>query len=121
LEFRRVLFRSSYSAATVSKLRERVARSDTGRRTEVVDHAILAARAPCVADAAAVQDQEVGEAPPVGAGNEPDEVALDLHGILLARQAEPLREPTHVRVNDDPLRLPPLRRDHARRLPRHAR
>src|SRR4029077_13835108 len=98
LEFRRVLFRSSYSAATVSKLRERVARSDTGRRTEVVDHAILAARAPCVADAAAVPDQEVREAAPVGARNEPDEVALDLHGILLARRAEPLGGATQGRV-----------------------
>ena len=65
-------------------------------------------------------DQEVREAAPVGARNEPDEVALDLHGILLLRQAEPLRKAPHMRVDDDPLRLPELGGDDVRRLARDA-
>src|SRR5215469_14984231 len=71
----------SYSAATVSKLREQVARSDTRRRAEVVHDAILAARAPRVADAATVPDQEVREPAPVGPRHEPDEITLDLHRV----------------------------------------
>ena len=42
------------------------------------------------------------------ARNEPLEVALDLHRVLLPRQAEPLREAPDVRVDDDPLRLAEL-------------
>jgi len=45
---------------------------------------------------------------PVGARHDPRQVALDLHGIVLLCQTEPLREPAHVRVHDDPLRVPEL-------------
>jgi hypothetical protein len=49
------------------------------------------------------------------------EVALDLHRVVLPRQAEPLREPADVRVDDDPLRLAELGGDDVRRLARDAR
>ena len=63
---------------------------------------------------------QVREARPVLARHELHEVALDLHRILLLREAEPLREPPHVRVDDDPLRLAELGRDDVRRLARDA-
>src|SRR5215471_12241159 len=95
----------SYSAATASKLRER---SDTARRAEVVHDAILAARAPRVADPAAVPDQEVREASPVGTRHEPYEDVVHLVRVVVPRQSKPLRETPHVRVDDDPLWLPKL-------------
>src|SRR5581483_2911795 len=79
------------------------------------------ARPSCVTDAAAVPDQEVREAPPVGARHETDEVALDLHWIFLTREPEPLRQAADVRVDDDALRLPELCRDDIRSLPRDPR
>ena len=63
-------------------------------------------------------DQQVREAPPVLARNEPHQVAFDLDRILLARESEPLREAAHVRVDDDPLRVAELRRDDVRGLAR---
>src|SRR5262249_2700101 len=108
----------SYSAAPGPRLR---ARSDTTGGAEVVHDAILAARPPSVADAPAVPDQEVREAPPIGARHEPDEVALDLDRILLAREPEPLREAPDVRVDDDALRLTDLGRDAGPRLAADAR
>src|SRR6478752_4083122 len=94
----------SYSAATDSKLRERAARSDTARRAEIVENAVLTAGAARDADTPAVPDQEMRKATPVGARHEPDEVALDLHRILLPGEPEPLREAPYVSVDDDPLR-----------------
>ena len=44
------------------------------------------------------------------------EVALDLHRVLLLREAETLREPANVRVDDDALRRSALGRDDVRRL-----
>src|SRR5262249_14605757 len=111
----------SYCAATDSKLRERVARSDTTGRAEVVHDAILAAGTTRDADPPAVPDHQMRKAAPVGARDEPDEVALDLDRILLSREPEPLREAPDVRVDDDPLRLAELGRDHVARLARDAR
>src|SRR5438094_338296 len=91
---------------------------DTTRRTEVVDDALLAERPPRVADPPAVPDQQVRQARPVRARHQLDQIALDLDGILLPRQPEPLREPPHVRVHDDPLRVPALGRDDVRGLAR---
>src|SRR5436190_4307163 len=108
----------SYSAATDSKLR---ARSDTARRAEVADDAVLAARPARIADAATVPDQEVREAAPVGTRHEPQQIALDLHRVLLAGEPQPLREAPDVRVDHDPLRLPQLSRDDVTGLPRDAR
>ena len=54
------------------------------------------------------------------ARDELHEVALDLHRILLLRQPEPLREPAHVRVDDDALRVAELGRDDVRSLARDA-
>ena len=85
------------------------------------DDAILAARLAGVADAPAVPDQQVREPRPVVARHELHQVALDLHRILLLREAEPLREPAHVRVDDDPARIAELRRDDVRRLARNPR
>ena len=65
-------------------------------------------------------DQQVRKARPVRARNELDEIALDLHRILLAREPEPLGQSPDVRVDDDPLRVPELGRDDVRRLPRDA-
>src|SRR6266540_1287142 len=72
------------------------------RRAEIAQHAILTARRPRVADPAPVPDQEMRKPRPVGPRDEPHQVALDLHGVLLPREAEALREPAHVRVHDDP-------------------
>src|SRR5207237_6630594 len=70
--------------------------------------------------ASTVPDRQVGEQAPVLTGDEPHEVALDLHRILLLREAEPLREAAHVSVDDDALRIPELGRDDVRGLARDA-
>ena len=74
------------------------------RRAQVGQDALLAGgrrasqtRRPC-------QISRCGKRAPVLARHELHQVALDLHGILLPREAEPLREPPHVRVDDDALR-----------------
>src|SRR5438552_7172173 len=56
------------------------------------------------------------EATPVGTRHEPLEVALDLDRIFLPRQPEPLREPAHVRIDHDPLRVAQLGGDDVRGL-----
>src|SRR6266550_8402736 len=94
--------------------------SDTRRRAEVVDDALLAVRHPCDADAPAVPDQQVREAAPVLARHEPDQIALDLDRILLTRQPQALRQPPDVRVHDDPLRSAELRGNDVGGLPRDA-
>ena len=66
-------------------------------------------------------DQQVREPSPVLARHQLHEVALDLHRIFLLRQPEPLRQPSDVRVDDDPLRAAELRRHDVRRLARDAR
>src|SRR5206468_1611055 len=81
---------------------------DAARRAEVAEHAVGAARRTGDADPAAVPDQEMREDPPPRARDDPLQVALDLHRLLLARQAEALREPPHVRVDDDALRVSEL-------------
>ena len=97
---------------------ERTSTRLDGQRS--LSDAALAARRARVADAPAVPDQQVREAVPVRARDEPHQVALDLHRILLPRQPEPLREPPHVRVDDDPLRVAELGGDDVRRLARDA-
>ena len=89
-------------------------------RAQILEHALLAARSARVADAAAVPDEEVREARPVRARHDALEVALDLHRIVVSRQPEPLREPAHVRVDDDALRVPELGGDDVRGLARDA-
>src|SRR5258708_28497962 len=64
-------------------------RSYAGARAQVVDDALLALRAPGNAHAPAVVDHEMAEAVPLALGNQLHQVALDLHGILLARELEP--------------------------------
>jgi hypothetical protein len=68
-----------------------------------------------------VPDEEVREDAPVLAGDEALEVALDPHWVVLLREAEALREPPHVRVDDDSLRLPQFGRDDVRGLARDPR
>ena len=101
---------SSCRRSCSSRCSAGVAGSEPRRRAEVLEHAVLAARASRVADPPAVPDQQVREPVPVGARDDPLQVALDLDGILLARQPESLREPAHVRVDDDPLRVRRARR-----------
>src|SRR5262249_20733816 len=93
---------------------------DAARRAAVARHAALARRPARIADTPPVPDQKVREARPVLARHETHQVALDLDGILLLREAETLREPAHVRVDDDALCVPPLGRDDVRRLARDA-
>src|SRR5712691_3416450 len=88
---------------TGARPRSRVAESDAARRAQIVQHALFAARPARVAHTAAVPDQEVRKEPPLLARQQPLEVALDLDRVVVARQAEPLREPPHVCVDDDPL------------------
>ena len=85
-----------------------------------MDDAFGTAGQPRETDASTVPDQQVGEQAPLLTGDEPHEVALDLHRILLLREAEPLREAAHVRVDDDALRIPELGRDDVRGLARNA-
>ena len=61
-------------------------------------------------------DEQVREPSPVRSGNDPLKVALDLDRVLVARQPEPLGEPSDVGVNDDPLGVTELRRDDVRGL-----
>ena len=58
------------------------------------------------------------EAPPVLARHQPDQVTLDLDRVLVPRQPQSLRQPPHVRVDDDPLRIAQLGGDDVRGLPR---
>ena len=59
------------------------------------------------------------EETPALARHESLQVALDLDRILLLRQPQPLREPAHVRVDDDSLRIAEFGGDDVRRLARH--
>src|SRR5437870_357627 len=52
--------------------------------------------------------------------DEPHQVALDLDWIVVLRQAESLREPPDVRIDDDALRIAELRGDDVRRLARNS-
>ena len=92
-----------------------------GRRAEVDEHAVLAERPPGVADAASVPDEQMREPRPVGPWNDPLQVALDPHGILVSRQAQPLGETPDMGVDHDPLRVAELRGDDVRGLSRDAR
>src|SRR5262249_22763664 len=88
---------------------------------QVDQHAVLAARAAGIADAAPVPDEQMRKPCPVGPRHHPLEIAFDLHRILLTREAETLREATHMRVDDDPLSVPELGGDDVRRLARDPR
>src|SRR3954454_18561077 len=85
------------------------------------EDALLATRPPREADAPAVPDQQVREDTPVLARDDALEVALDLDGVLLAREAEALREAPDVGVDDDALRLTELGGDDVCGLPRDSR
>jgi hypothetical protein len=50
----------------------------------------------------------VREQPPVGARHDPLEIALDLHRVVVAGEAEALRKAADVRVDHDPLWLAEL-------------
>ena len=119
----------STGCARSRRPRSHVARSRVDRVTvelsprggaELGQDARVASRLAGVADAPPVPDQEMRKPVPVGARHDLDEVALDLDRIVLPRQPEPLRDPPHVGVDDDPLRLPELGSDDVGRLARHA-
>src|SRR5207237_2043324 len=96
--------------------RRALAALDAARRAEVVQDATLAERSPRDADSAAVPDEEMREPAPLPPRHDLHQIALDLHGILLAREAEALREPADVRVDDDSLWLAQLGGDDVRSL-----
>ena len=66
------------------------------------------------------QISRCGKIPPLVAGHEPLQVALDLDRIVLPCETEPLGQPADVGVDDDPLRLAELGGDDVRGLPRDA-
>ena len=66
-------------------------------------------------------DEEVWESRPISAWHDPLEVALDLHRIVVAGEAKPLREPSYVRVDNDSLRVAQLGCDDVSGLTRNAR
>src|SRR4051794_33298182 len=96
-------------------------RRNTARWTDIAEDAFLATWPPRETDAPAVPDQQVREDAPVLARDEALEVALDLDGVLLAREAEALREAADMSVDDHALRLAQLRGDDVRGLPRNSR
>jgi hypothetical protein len=63
-----------------------------------------------------VPDEQVWKTGPILPWHETLEIALDLDGIVLAREAEALREAPDVGVDDDALRRAALRRDDVGRL-----
>ena len=65
-------------------------------------------------------DEQVREPRPVGTRDDALEITLDLHRILVPRQAEALREPSDVRVHHDALRVTELGCHDVGRLARDA-
>ena len=65
-------------------------------------------------------DQQVRENAPLGAQHEALKIALDLHRVVFPCEAEPLREPAHMSVDDDPLWVAELGGDDVRGLARDA-
>src|SRR5258708_26329573 len=57
---------------------------DTGRWAEIHEHAVIAARAPRVAHAAAVPDQQMRQSRPIRPRHDLPQVPLDLHLALRA-------------------------------------
>src|SRR5688572_11396947 len=116
------------AATTASGLRSRFTPSpyplaailDAARGAEVVDDADRTARGPSDANSPPVPDEQMWEARPVILRDEALKVALDLDGIVPAGEAQALRQPTDVRVDDHALRRAPLRGDDVRRLPPHS-
>src|SRR5215211_285653 len=89
---------------------------DPARRAQIVEDAHLAARSPGDAHSPAMPDEQVGKPRPVLLRDETLKVALDLHGIVLASEAEALGEAPDVSVDDDSLRRAPLGSDDVGRL-----
>src|SRR5207249_5055888 len=81
-------------------------------RTPPVHHAQLALRPPRDADLAPVLNQGVREPGPLVARHEGHQIALDLHGIPLLREAEQRRQALHVGVHHDALVLTERRAEH---------
>src|SRR6266699_1769945 len=89
-------------------------------RAPPIDHALLALRAPCDADAAPMQDEGVREPGPLVARHQRHQVALDLLRCFLFRETEQRRQALHVRVHYDPFTLPePGAQHHVRGLAPH--
>jgi hypothetical protein len=69
--------------------------------------------------AAALKDQKMREDAPIFAGEKRHQIALDLLGSLLSREAESRGKPSDMRVDDDTLVDPEaIPEDDIRRLPR---
>src|SRR5262249_45257378 len=69
--------------------------------TQLENFAPAAVRFSSVTTAAPVPDQPVTPVCPMLARDKLHQIELDLHRVLLSRQAEPLRETDHVRVYND--------------------
>src|SRR6185503_5148324 len=93
---------------------------DADLRAPGEERADAAARLPRDADAAAVVDQPMAERRPFAGREEGPQIALDLLRIVLGGEAEPVREPAHVGVDED-RRLPESGPENdVRRLPPYA-
>jgi hypothetical protein len=77
--------------------------SDPTLGAEGGDFAVGAVRFAGGAAAAAMPDEEMGEEGPDRFGNDFDEGLLHLDGIVLAGEAHPAGESTHMGVHDDAL------------------
>src|SRR5437867_615362 len=87
-------------------------RSYPRARAQSIYDTHLAFRPPRDAHAPPMQDQRVREPRPLVARHERHQVALDLHRVLLLRQAEQRREPLDVGVDHQPLVLSKPRAEH---------
>src|SRR5437588_1741733 len=86
------------------------------RRAEVVEHALLAERAPGVADPPAVQDQAQREIGPLLLWDDRADVLLDLDRVLAVGQFQAIAEPIHVRVDGEAGHAESDAQDHVCRL-----
>ena len=91
-------------------------RAESARRAQILEDALLAQRSARITNATTVPDEEMREPRPVRTRHDTLQIALDLHRIVVSREAESLREPAYMRVDDDSLRVPKLRGDDVRGL-----
>ena len=80
-------------------------RSDADSGAERREGTARAIRLPCKAHAPTVVDEPVTEIGPLLRRQQASDVLLDLIGLVGAREREPVRQPFHVRVDED-RRLP---------------
>ena len=71
------------------------------RRTQIINHALGTIRFPSLTCFSSMPDEHVTEVDPMLFRDEILQIELDLFGIILLRETNPLRKPTHMSINDD--------------------